>query len=154
MNERHSVLLEIMCLSNCISRELSALNAERGGEGLSGMNAQILHYLAAREERDVFQRDLEEHFSVRRSTVSKVVQLMEEKDLLRREAVDRDARLKRLVLTDRARRILAVTVVEYEAFEARVTAGLTTDEMESLRGLLGKIGAALGTNAEKIEENL
>ncbi len=64
---------------------------------------------------------------------------MEQKGLIRREAVARDARLKRLVLTGRAREIHAAAAREIAAFEARATEGLSIEEVEALRSLLGRI---------------
>ena len=145
MSERHEALLEILRLANRLSRSVGSLNAERSSAGISGVNARILAYLADHEDEDVFQRDIEEQFAIRRSTVSKIVRLMEQKELVVREAVARDARLKRLRLTDKARRIQAVAAGEFDAFEARVTAGLSAAEIETLRCLLTKIRMNLET---------
>ena len=152
MNDRHAVLLQIMCLANCLSRELGALNTERSSAGISRVNAQILSYLANHEGENVFQRDIEEVFSIRRSTVSKVVRLMETKGLIEREMVAEDARLKRVKLTDKAREIHAVASCEYAAFAARVTKSLSSEEIHALSMLLEKIGSTLDT--ENIEENI
>lgn len=152
MNNRHAVLLQIICLANCLSRELSALNTDLSSDGISRVNAQILSYLVSHEDHDVFQRDIEEVFSIRRSTVSKVVRLMEQKGLVRREAVSHDARLKRLVLTDKAREIHEVAYREYTSFEARTTQALTNEEIQTLGLLLEKIGSTL--NPENKEEIL
>ena len=145
MSERHEALLEIMRLANRLSRSLGALNAERSSAGISGVNARILAYLADHEDTDVFQRDIEEQFAIRRSTVSKVVRLMEQKQLVVREAVARDARLKRLRLTEKARRIQAVAAGEFDDFEARATDGLTSEEIETLHALLTRIRMNLET---------
>lgn len=152
MNERHAVLLQILCLANCLSRELGALNPDRSSAGISRVNAQILSYLSTHEDEHVFQRDIEEVFSIRRSTVSKVVQLMESKGLIEREMVASDARLKRLKLTDKAREIHAVASAEYAAFEDRVTQSLSIEEIQTLSMLLKKISSTL--NTENIEENI
>ena len=152
MNERHAVLLQIMCLANCLSRELGSLNTNFSSAGVSRVNAQILSYLATHEGEDVFQRDIEEVFSIRRSTVSKVVQLMETKGLIDREAVASDARLKRLKLTDKARCIHEIASAEYAAFEVRATQTLNSDEIQTLSALLEKISSSL--NSDKIEEKI
>lgn len=52
------------------------------------MNGWVIVYLAHNSDRDVFQRDLEERFNVRRSTVSNILSLMEKKGLIKRESVD------------------------------------------------------------------
>ena len=145
MSERHEALLEILRLANRLSRSVGSLNAERSSAGISGVNARILAYLADHEDTDVFQRDIEEQFAIRRSTVSKIVRLMEQKQLVVRETVARDARLKRLRLTEKARRIQAVAAGEFDDFEARATDGLTAAEIETLRSLLTRIRMNLET---------
>lgn len=147
MDERHAVLLQIMCLANSLAREVGSLNAQRSSEGISGVNARILNYLVDHDGTDVFQRDIEEAFSIRRSTVSKIVRLMEAKGLILREAVERDARLKRLVLTERARRIHEVASGEFAAFESRATAALSAQDVCTLKRLLDKIRASLEPDA-------
>ena len=62
-----------------------------------------------------------------------------------REAVARDARLKRLRLTEKARRIQAVAAGEFDDFEARATDGLTSEEIETLHALLTRIRMNLET---------
>lgn len=152
MNNRHAALLDIMCLANCLSRELGALNAERSSAGISRVNAQILEYLATRKDDDVFQKDIEEEFSIRRSTVSKIVRLMELKGLIQRESVAQDARLKRLTLTDKAWEIHRVASGEFADFERRATRALSDGEIQLLRALLEKITSSL--KSDEIEENI
>lgn len=143
MSNQHDVLLQILCLANRLSRELGALNADAHSSGVSRTNAQILSYLAAREDENIFQRDIEEAFAIRRSTVSKIVQLMESKGLILRETVDHDARLKRLILTDKARKIHSVASLKYIDFERRITSTLSGEEILTLSALLEKIDGAL-----------
>lgn len=151
MNERRDILLQILCLANCLSRELGALHSADGDTGISRTNAHILSYLAEHEDENVFQRDIEEMFSIRRSTVSKIVQLMEAKGLILREAVGHDARLKRLRLTNKAREIHAVASERYAGFEERITGSLTHEEIQTLSALLDKIDGSL--NPEKTRNN-
>ena len=66
------------------------------------MQRWVIGYLSEHEGKDVFQRDLEEEFSVRRSTATGILQLMEKNELITREPVSHDARLKKLVLTPKA----------------------------------------------------
>ena len=71
---------------NLFFRELDAMNTEKLQEPISGHNMIVIEYLTKHEE-PVYQRDLENHFFVRRSTVSKVLRLMEEKGMIERLSV-------------------------------------------------------------------
>ena len=46
-------------------------------DGTTAYHGRIIGYLYARRDIDVFQRDIENHFGIRRSTVTKVLQAME-----------------------------------------------------------------------------
>ena len=58
---------------------------------------------ANRNGRDVYQRDIEQWFNIRRSSVTALLQGMAQDGFITRCAVEKDARLKRLVATDKGR---------------------------------------------------
>ncbi|MEE1200810.1 MAG: MarR family transcriptional regulator [Christensenellales bacterium] len=143
MNTQQPILFRILSLSNRVSRRFDSLNIQRIHAGVSGANARILNYLATHDDEHIYQKDLEREFSIRRSTISKIVQLMEAKGLLRRESVPQDARLKRLLLTDKARSIHSVAAEEIKSLEERVTSVLTPEEKETFLRLLAKLDSTL-----------
>jgi DNA-binding MarR family transcriptional regulator len=110
---------------------------------ITGTNNWILQYLEDRDGEDVYQKDIEEKFSVTRSTVSKVLKGMEAKGLLFRENVSNDARLKRLKMTDEGRRICHLAAIERDAIDNRMIDGLTDDELDTLEILLKKVACNL-----------
>lgn len=131
--------LQMSRLLNKFHRELHALHADLFPEGITGVNIRIINFLAHNSERDIFQRDIEEEFSVRRSTVSKVLSLMEEKDLIRREAVSSDARLKKLVLTEYGCKVHQITTKDAEKMESRLLNGISEEDQRKLFELLQKM---------------
>ena len=119
---------------NLFFRELDAMNSEKLQEPISGHNMIVIEYLM-RHEEPVYQRDLENHFLVRRSTISKVLRLMEEKGMIQRLSVHDDARLKQIVLTDYGRRIHG----EAQMLEGKLYSNFTEEEMDTLLLLLKKL---------------
>lgn len=105
----------------------------------TGRNFGILRYLKDHSDRDVFQRDLEEAFKVRRSSVSSMVDRMEQKGMLVRRSVDGDARLKRLELTPKSEQLLLAVSCGVERMENEVRAGFTPEEYRTLTVLLEKL---------------
>ena len=101
-------------------------------------NGWILNYLAYHSDRDIYQKDIENDFYIRRSTVSKVIRLMESKGLLRREAVPGDARLKKLVLTAEGRRIQAAIEREQQETERLLRRGVTEEELRVFHQVMEK----------------
>lgn len=91
--------LEIHQLDLLFSRKLKADTKAAGIDEVTMMHGWIIRYLYEHQKKDVYQRDLEQHFSIRRSTVTGIIQLMEKKGYICRESVKQDARLKRVRLT-------------------------------------------------------
>ena len=139
MEYKKSIGFEIRVLSNLCRREMDRSSSIQYVESVTGTNGWIIGYLAENQDRDIFQRDLEEEFSVRRSTASKVLKLMEQKGLIRRESVPYDARLKKLVLTETALDMHSHVARDAELLEAKLARGLTEDELKTFFSIADKI---------------
>ena len=85
---------DIHRLDRKLSRNLTMRVKEAGLDEVTMMHGWIIRYLYHNREKDVYQKDIEKMFSVRRSTVTNLIQLMEKKGYVRRESVAADARLK------------------------------------------------------------
>ena len=133
-----SVKKEFMSLSNLIRREMDASRLKRGLP-VTAMHGFIIGYLHKNSGRDVFQKDIEEAFSYRRSTASTVLGLMEEKGLIERVGVPYDARLKKLVLTEKALEIVAAHEEDSAEVDARMVRGIPDEELEKFFSVLDKI---------------
>lgn len=112
-------------------------------DSLTGRNFWVLRYLQDHPGEDVFQKDLEAAFKIRRSTVSRMMELMEQKGLLTRESVGGDARLKRLALTPKAEELLTAVSNGVERMENEVRAEFSAGEYETLTHLLGRLSDIL-----------
>lgn len=123
---------------NLFFRELDAMHMEKLQEPISGHNMIIIGYLI-KHEGPVYQKDLENHFFVRRSTVSKVLRLMEEKGMIARLPVHDDARLKQIVLTEYGRRIYLAASSHAKELEQKLYCNFTEEELETLLRLLKKL---------------
>ena len=87
-------------LSNLIRRHFSTFSFH---DTLSGAQGKTLHFILAHgQECDVFQKDIEEEYSLRPPTATKLLKDMEKNGLIYRESVPYDARLKRIVATQKA----------------------------------------------------
>jgi len=140
--ETKSAVKQIMCLSNLIKRNLEGARMERD-DTVTPMHGFIIGYLSRNCDRDIFQKDIEKTFSYRRSTASTVLGLMEEKGLIERHPVDYDARLKKLVLTEKAKSYAASCDEDGRRLDERITSGITPEEKEELFLILDKIRNSL-----------
>ena len=78
MEESYRIGWQIKVLSNLIKREVGNFGCDKYQDELTGNNMFIIGYLARHRDEDVFQKDLEEFFSVRRSTMSTIILRMEQ----------------------------------------------------------------------------
>ncbi len=130
---------KIRLISNLLRREVGGSESGKYVDEATGTNAFVIGYLASHTEEDVFQRDLEEWFSVRRSTMSGILLRMEEKGFLVRTAVPYDARLKKLTLTEKGWRVHEMMLGAIDAAEEKLLCGLSEEEVETLTVLLEKL---------------
>lgn len=91
---------EIRRLDHMISKEIEARVKEEGIDEITLMNGWIMRYLYENRKKDIFQKDIEKFFSIGRSTVTNIIQILEKKGYVRRESVKHDARLKKVILTE------------------------------------------------------
>ena len=137
--ERIHVGHQVHRIDRSISKLLEMRVKEEGLDEIALMHGWILRYLYEHQDKEIYQKDIEEKFCVTRSTVSKVLKGMESKGLLRRESVSSDARLKRLVLTEEGREINANAAVERIELENRIRNGLSDEEFHTLMHLLKRV---------------
>lgn len=117
-------------------------------DGTTAYHGRIIGYLYGHRDTDVFQRDIESHFGIRRSTVTKVLQAMESNGLITRTAVLSDARLKKITLTRKAEDMHEHFRNEIDSFEEMLCTGLTAEELERFFSVTEKIYYNL-TNKER-----
>lgn len=128
---------EIIILSNRIKRKMRAASESLG---ITDTQSRVLQYIAEESgKKEVFQKDIEDEFGIRRSTVTQIIQLMEKEELVIRESVEQDARLKKLSLTEKAYEIEKVMKGQIREMEAELEENISHEEKEVLLNILYKI---------------
>lgn len=91
----------IIQTARVIRRALDARISAEVTPELTGVRGMLLGEIvrANQENRDVYQRDVERWMQIRRSSVTAVLQAMEQDGFISRCSVEKDARLKRLSAT-------------------------------------------------------
>ena len=77
-------------VDNLIFRRLNQFSRANGVEQTTPMHGWIIEYLYRHRDEPVFQRDIEREFSITRSTVTNILQLMERKGYIQRLSVPQD----------------------------------------------------------------
>lgn len=102
----------------------------------SQLQGGILGYLYHHQERPVYQRDIEKEFRISRATATNTLQVMEKNGLIMRKALDRDARLKRILMTEEAMQGHRQVEQHMEQMEQRMIRGLSAPEVTELHRML------------------
>lgn len=137
--ENNSLGRELKQLGNLIKRNIDSNINRNKKEELTGMNRMIIHYLAHNLDKDIFQKDIEKEFSIRRSTATSILQLMESKDLINRVSVEHDMRLKKIILTEKSISFMKSIHCECDRIDELISKGLTKEEIDSFIKILRKI---------------
>lgn len=135
--------VELKSIVNSICRQIAQQPSNKEAENLTTMQIWIMHYLYDNQDRDVFQRDLEADFNIRRSTVSGILQILERKGYIKRQSVAHDARLKKITLTEEANRLYRHILQQLCLMEQKMTKNILDEEWMVFYKVL-----------EKIKENL
>ena len=134
---------QIRRVDNLIFRRINQFARANGVEQATPMHGWIIEYLYRHREEPVFQRDIEQEFSITRSTVTNILQLMERKGYIQRLSVPQDARLKQLVLTEEGIHFHEKTMLSFHQTDDYVASLLTEEENAELLRLLNKLREAL-----------
>ncbi len=145
MNTRESIGSAIRTLSNLLRRQFAcpAAKPEEHHRHCSQTSGLIMCYLCERPEEELCQHDVEQAFCIRRSTASRFLSMLEEDGLIARRPSPQDARRKLIVPTEKALSIHAKIVKRREEMEARITQGLSEDEIQTFLKIAKKIEANL-----------
>jgi DNA-binding MarR family transcriptional regulator len=132
---------EIRCLSNLIKRRIDSDPIFSEQNKVTGTHGYILGFLCRKNDANepVYQRDLEQAFSIRRSTATEVLNTMETNGLILRESSNTDKRLKRLVVTEKGYQTHKLIVSRLNAVDEELINVLTKEEFEALKTALEKL---------------
>lgn len=128
----------IRTLSNLINRKINQMISEEE-DTLTAHQSWVLNYMTQHMEQDIMQRDIEKQFSIRRSTASHMLQLMEKGGYIHRVSVPDDARMKKLIITEKGIEAQKRMKDRIHRFEEILQADLSAEELQHLKLLLKKL---------------
>ncbi len=124
-------------LNHIMDRSFCTMKNET--ENATAYHGRIIGYLFEKRNTDVYQKDIENRFGIRRSTVTKVLQLMESNGLVTRTSVLSDGRLKKITLTEKAVSMHERFRDDIERFEETLSEGITPEELDIFFSVTEKV---------------
>lgn len=135
--EERNIGFEIKTLSNLMKRKME--NEIGYNYELTGNHSYILGFLYHERNRDIFQKDIEKEFSIRRSTATGILNVMEKNELIQRMACKEDARQKKIVLTEKGKRVQKESFERVQEFEKKLSSNLTPNELKEFFTIVDKL---------------
>lgn len=147
-----NVGMEVKKLSNLFKRNLFKIDIQNEIEGFTGLQGFIIRYLNNNNnDKDIYQKDLEKILQMRRSSASSVLSLMEKNGLIERQSVEKDARLKKIVLTKKSISFNKEIEKRIKKVESKATKGLSNEELTIFFNIVSKIENNLKEDIDDIK---
>ena len=140
MIEKNKLGLHISKINHIISRSLDSAVINTIDNNLTVSQAYVIDFISMKgDNQEVFQKDLEKEFDLKRSSISLMLNNMEKSDLIKRVPVAEDARLKKIVLTDKSKDLYEKISRAIDSVEDRLCENITPDELKVFKRVLNKI---------------
>lgn len=140
MNQSESIGFEVRELSLLIARYIEKMS---DGGHIRGPQGFALGYLVHNRDKEIYQKDLEEKLSIRKPTASNLVDRMIKNGFLTTAPSQKDKRLKRLIVTEKAIQTTIEVEQQIENIEKILKQGISDEELTQF-----------STTLEKFKQNL
>lgn len=130
---------EISSIKNLFNRNVENSEVFRYVNMITSTSSFILGFLERHQDIDIYQKNIEEKFLITKSTTSKILKLMEQNGLIERIGVDSDARLKKIVLTEKGLAINESVRSTLDEVEKKALEGFEPHEITQLYSYFERI---------------
>ena len=136
--------LDISKIHHIISRNMDASVISAIDDNLTVSQAYVIDFISNEgKDKEIFQKDLEREFDLKRSSISLMLNNMEKSDLIERVPVTEDARLKKIILTQKSIKIYEKISTAIDSIENKLSENITPEEIKVFQSVLDKIRSNL-----------
>lgn len=100
---------------------------------------QIIKYILKHDGKTIYQRDLEEVFNLRRTTISGILKTMEKNNVIIRVCDPNDARGKIVILSDDAKKFFKEKETLFKKLETVLKKDISKEELETFYKVILKM---------------
>jgi len=141
--ECKEIAKEVKTLANLLKRRLDNAITKVSAGNITSVQVLILGFVEE-SNVEVYQKDIEKQFDIRRSTVTNILNGMEKQELIERQSVNNDARLKKIILTTKAKDILSRLNSEVTNIQQLLIKDISQEELEMYLLVIKKMKENLG----------
>ncbi len=107
---------------------------------MTGTQAAVLHFIHTQSKhKNVYQRDIEAEFNIRRSSVTSVLDGLEGNGFIQRETAQEDSRLKKLVPTDKTMGVAEQLQESIDKINETILNDFKPEDIQTLNAMLTRI---------------
>ncbi len=141
MKRENEIGFVVRRLSNLIKRDVDNSKLKLGLDPVTNVNGWAIGYLLDNMDKDIFQKHFENKFSISPSTASNILKNMEQKGFVKRVSVESDARLKKIVLTEKAIDVHNKVIKEITEREKRLKKGINDQDINTFFSVMERLTA-------------
>ena len=120
---------KIRIVNNTIDKYFKTSWQEKNGVEPTRMQCATMRYLRLHSKEDVFQKDLEGAFSISGATATNILKIMEKEGLIERVPMPNDARLKKIVMTEKGAALDGEARAQVIRLEEGLQKGFSQEEL-------------------------
>ena len=147
MEKKVEVGRKIEMLSRQIRRKVDESISSQDLTAKQAMILLVIYDLS--KVKDVYAKDIEDAFDMRRATVTGILQLMEKNGIIVREENNIDGRLKSIRLTQKAINLRLKMKKNIQKVESNLLSDLSKEEIETFLKIMEKMSHNLCTKKEE-----
>lgn len=118
---------------------------------LTVMQKHVLKFILLETlHRDLYQKDIEEEFQVRKSTVTGILKLMEKNGFILRQCAPQDGRLKRIIPTKKAEALRTDILKNIQKTEKKLTEGIAKKDVEVCKMVMCQMFCNLAQDSKEV----
>lgn len=148
MERRRQICFALKEMNNLIRRKIEMefkkevkRESNNGCMGRTAIQRWIMEFVFTNTNKgkDIFQKDIEKQFSIRRSTATSVLKTMEKKEMIIREPSKDDARMKKISLTPQSAEKCIEVRQTIDEFEKTISDGISQEELDIFFEVIDKL---------------
>lgn len=137
---QRNVISEIKNLNNCMVKKLFTLGKKEDKKfHPRPLQVEIITYLIENKDKTIYQKDIEEKLKISKAAVSDVLNSMEGRGIITKEADVCDARRKRIIISKKAIETHDVMMKRLDSLNDSILDGISEDELNIFYKVIEKL---------------
>lgn len=135
-----NVISEIKSLNNCMVKKLFTLGKKEDEKfHPRPLQVEVITYLIENRDRPIYQKDIEEKLNISKAAVSDVLNSMEGRGIITKEADACDARKKKIIMSKSAIMTHGVMMKRLDSLNDSILDGISEDDLNTFYKVIEKL---------------